>query len=47
MRARGGGRAQRVWELQPRRLAEARTYLERISREWDGALQRLQAFVEE
>ena len=45
-RARGGQR-QRVWELQPRRLAEARTYLERISREWDGALQRLQVFVEE
>jgi len=48
VRARApGGSRQRVWELQPRRLHEARSYLERISREWDGALQRLRAFVEE
>ena len=43
----GGGRRQRVWELQPRRLAEARRYLDRISEQWDGALARLKTFVEE
>jgi DNA-binding transcriptional ArsR family regulator len=40
-------RRQRVWELEPRRLAEARAVLERISAQWDGALERLKAFVEE
>ena len=42
-----GGRRQRVWELQPRRLEAARAYLERVSGEWDGALERLRAFVED
>jgi hypothetical protein len=37
---------QRIWELETRRLAEARTYLETISRQWDQALERLRAFVE-
>src|SRR4051812_45494454 len=36
-----------VWELEPRRLAEARKYLDLISREWDTTLERLRAFVEE
>ena len=36
-----------VWQLEPRRLAEARGYLDLISREWDGALERLRVFVEE
>ncbi len=37
----------RVWRLKPRRLEEARRSLERISAEWDDALSRLKAFVEE
>ena len=36
-----------IWQLEPRRLADARLYLERISRQWDGALERLRLFVEE
>jgi DNA-binding transcriptional ArsR family regulator len=36
-----------VWKLEPRRLAEARKHLDRISREWDDTLDRLHAFVEE
>ena len=36
-----------VWQLEPRRLAEARGYLDLISREWDGALERLRILVEE
>ena len=35
-----------VWELEPRRLEDARECLETISAEWDGALARLKAFVE-
>lgn len=38
---------ERVWELRTRRLAEARRVLDQISREWDSALERLRAFVEE
>jgi DNA-binding transcriptional ArsR family regulator len=38
---------QRLWMLERRRLEEARGYLDRISAEWDGALARLRAFVEE
>jgi DNA-binding transcriptional ArsR family regulator len=38
---------ERIWELEPRRLAEAHEYLDRISRRWDEALLRLKAFVEE
>jgi len=37
---------QRIWELEPRRLQEARRYLDRISEQWDDALGRLRAFVE-
>jgi len=37
---------QRIWELEPRRLQEARRYLDRISEQWDDALERLRAFVE-
>jgi DNA-binding transcriptional ArsR family regulator len=39
------GRA-RVFELQPRRLQEARRSLEAISRRWDDALDRLKHYVE-
>ena len=46
VRRRGAGRRGRVWELEPRRLEEAREWLDRISRQWDDALARLRAFVE-
>jgi DNA-binding transcriptional ArsR family regulator len=36
-----------VWQLEPRRLEEARRYLELISEGWDAALGRLRRFVEE
>ena len=36
-----------VWQLEPRRLEDARRYLELISEEWDAALGRLRKFVEE
>jgi len=36
----------RIWELQTKRLAEARQYLDQISQDWDEALDRLRAFVE-
>jgi DNA-binding transcriptional ArsR family regulator len=36
-----------LWELETKRLAEARQYLDRISEQWDRALLRLKAFVEE
>jgi DNA-binding transcriptional ArsR family regulator len=35
-----------LWELEPRRLEDARRYLDAISAQWDGALARLKAFVE-
>jgi len=36
-----------VWELDRQRLVEARRYLDQISAQWDDALARLKAFVEE
>lgn len=44
----GGARRGRrvVYELEPRRLAEARRWLDRISSAWDEALERLRAHVE-
>jgi DNA-binding transcriptional ArsR family regulator len=36
-----------VWELEPARLAVARRYLERISHDWDDALERLRLLVED
>ena len=44
-RSRRQGR-ESVWELQPRRLQAARTYLDQMSASWDQALGRLKAFVE-
>jgi DNA-binding transcriptional ArsR family regulator len=45
--ARGSRRGrEHIWQLEPRRLAEARVYLDQISRQWDDALGRLQVFVE-
>ena len=40
------GREQ-VWDLEPKRLADAHDYLNRISRQWDEALDRLRRFVED
>ena len=37
---------ERIWELTPKRLEDAHAYLERISRQWDDALERLKSFVE-
>jgi DNA-binding transcriptional ArsR family regulator len=37
---------ERVWELRPRQLEQARESLDAISRQWDEALDRLKAFVE-
>lgn len=36
-----------VWVLQPRSLQKAREQLEAISRQWDSAIERLRAFVED
>jgi DNA-binding transcriptional ArsR family regulator len=38
---------ERIWELAHERLDEARRHLEEISRQWDAALGRLRALVEE
>jgi DNA-binding transcriptional ArsR family regulator len=37
---------ERLWELEPRRIDEARRALQQISESWDEALGRLKAFVE-
>ena len=37
---------ERVWDLAPERLSDANEYLNRISRMWDRAIDRLRAFVE-
>ena len=37
---------ERIWELEPKRFADAHEYLDRISQQWDDALQRLKMFVE-
>jgi len=36
----------RVFEIEPRRLRQARRYLELISRQWDAALARLRSSME-
>ena len=36
-----------IWELEPGRLEIAHRYLDHISNEWDAAIGRLKAFVEE
>jgi hypothetical protein len=35
-----------VWQLEQRRLRDARHYLDLISEQWDQALDRLRTFVE-
>jgi DNA-binding transcriptional ArsR family regulator len=43
--SRRAGR-ERIFELRPQRLATAHSYLDRIGRQWDAALARLQAHLE-
>jgi DNA-binding transcriptional ArsR family regulator len=38
---------ERIWQLEQKRLREARLYLESISAQWDESLNRLRALVEE
>lgn len=38
---------ERIWKLEPRRIDEVMRYLARISQQWDDALARLRAAVEE
>jgi DNA-binding transcriptional ArsR family regulator len=38
---------ERLWELDRRRLETAKRYLDQISAQWDAAVGRLRAFVEE
>jgi DNA-binding transcriptional ArsR family regulator len=37
---------ERIWAIEPKRITEARRYLDQISTRWDAALDRLRAFVE-
>ena len=46
VRSRREGR-ERIWEIQSNRLADASHYLEEISSQWDQAIERLRAFVED
>jgi DNA-binding transcriptional ArsR family regulator len=46
IRGRRHGR-ERIWELEPERLEAAQNYLDQISAQWDAAIGRLKAFVEE
>jgi DNA-binding transcriptional ArsR family regulator len=36
-----------IWRLRPRRLQEVHAQLDRISRQWEDALERLRTFVED
>jgi DNA-binding transcriptional ArsR family regulator len=38
---------ERIWEIEPDQIVEARHYLDRISEQWDEALDRLRQLVEE
>ena len=38
---------ERIWTLQTRPLIEAGDYLNRLSRRWDAAIDRLRTFVED
>ena len=46
VRDRWQGR-ERIFELEPRRLERARRYLDDISTQWDAAIDRLRAYVED
>lgn len=45
VRGKRRGREQ-IWQLEPKRLADAHAYLDQISRQWDQALDRLKSLVE-
>jgi DNA-binding transcriptional ArsR family regulator len=45
-RGEGAPGRERRWEIEPRRLDDARRALEQISRRWDDALERLRVAVE-
>ena len=38
---------QHIWQIEPGRLDAAREHLDRISAQWDAALERLEAFLDE
>ncbi len=38
---------ERIWELRVNRLLEVQRYLDQISQQWEAALDRLRAFVED
>jgi len=38
---------ERIWAIQPRRLSDVSRYLDEISSQWDEAIGRLRAFVED
>jgi DNA-binding transcriptional ArsR family regulator len=46
VRSRRDGR-ERLWELRPQRITDARTYLAEISARWDAAIDRLRRLVED
>jgi DNA-binding transcriptional ArsR family regulator len=46
VRSRRRGR-ERIWQLEPKRLSDAHQYLDRISQQWDSALERLRKHVED
>jgi len=46
VRSKRDGR-ERIWEMQTRRLADARRYLDQISAQWDAAIDRLRTLVED
>jgi len=37
---------ERIWRVEQKRLADARAYLDLVSRQWDNALDRLKRYVE-
>jgi DNA-binding transcriptional ArsR family regulator len=37
---------ERIWRIEPKQLDEIRRYLDEISAQWDEAIRRLQAFIE-
>jgi DNA-binding transcriptional ArsR family regulator len=46
VRSKRDGR-ERIWEMQTRRLSDARRYLDQISAQWDAAIDRLRVLVED
>ncbi len=38
---------ERIWTLEPKRIDDVRRYLAQISEQWDAAIQRLKAAVED